>query len=155
MEFRVKKMATIKRFEELEIWKKARKLCALIFTFVKKENFSKDYKLINQINASSGSVMDNIAEGFGRRSRNEFVQFLSIANGSASEVQSQLYRAHDRVYISEKEFEEAYKILDEICAGTNSLMNYLNKSAIKGEKFMNRVNEPEIDYFIEKIELPF
>jgi four helix bundle protein len=148
-------MATVKRFEELEIWQKARKLCGLIYTFIQRERFSRDYKLVNQINASSGSAMDNIAEGFGRRSRNEFVQFLSITNGSASEVQSQLYRALDREYISEEEFNDAYQISDEICAGTNNLMKYLNKSEYKGEKFMNRVGEPALSYMTEEIELPF
>ena len=148
-------MATIKRSEELEIWKKARKLCAMVYTFIRKDKFGKDFKLVNQINDSSGSVMDNIAEGFGRRSRNEFVQFLSIANASASEVQSQLYRALDRDYISEKEFTDGYGLTDEICGGINKLMNYLNKSNIKGEKFMNRVNEPNENYLIKEIELPF
>lgn len=88
-------MATIKIFEDLEIWKLSRQLCQVVFDFTKREIFSKDYKLVNQINGASGSVMDNIAEGFDRGSRNDFVKFLCIAKGSSGEVKSQLYRAHD------------------------------------------------------------
>lgn len=83
-------MATIKNFEDLKVWQKARILCQEIFEIVKEQNFSKDYKLKDQINGSSGSVMDNIAEGFGRQGNNEFINFLTISNGSAMEVKSQL-----------------------------------------------------------------
>ena len=72
-------MATIRKFEELEIWQKARILSKEIFEFIEKGNFKKDYKLITQVNASSGSSMDNIAEGFERGSKLEFINFLTIA----------------------------------------------------------------------------
>ena len=110
------------------------------------ENFSKDYKLANQLNGSAGSTMDNIAEGFERGSRNEFIQFLSISKGSAGEVKSQLYRALDRNYISTLEFESAYKLADNICKGCNKMMSYLNKSVYRGEKFKDRIEEPEQNY---------
>jgi four helix bundle protein len=139
-------MATIEKFEDLEIWQLSRQLYQRIFEFIKREPFSKDYKLVNQINSSSGSAMDNIAEGFERGSRNEFIQFLSISKGSAGEVKSQLIRAFDRNYISSVEFEEAYKLADRICKGCNGMISYLNKSNIKGEKFRNRVEEDFIDY---------
>jgi len=100
-------MATIEKFEDLEIWQLSRQLCRRVYEFINREPFSKDYKLVNQINSSSGSTMDNIAEGVERGSRNEFIQFLSISKGSAGEVKSQLTRAFDRNYISSIEFEEA------------------------------------------------
>ncbi len=107
-------MATIKKFEDLKLWQKARILCQQVFEITYKEPFSKDYKLKDQINGSSGSVTDNIAEGFGRQGNNEFINFLTIANGSAMEVKSQLYRALDRSYISKEKFEELSLQTDEI-----------------------------------------
>lgn len=139
-------MATIQKFEDLEIWQKSRLLCQHIFKFIIKEPFSKDYKLVNQINSSSGSTMDNIAEGFERGGRNEFIQFLSYSKGSAGEVKSQLYRAHDRNYITKEEFELTYNLADAVCKGCNGMISYLNSSNYKGEKFKGRVEEPITDY---------
>ena len=86
-------MATINKFEDLKVWQKARILCQEVFELIEKEKFCRDYKLKDQINGSSGSVMDNISEGFGRQGNIEFINFLTISNGSALEVKSQLYRA--------------------------------------------------------------
>ncbi len=131
-------MATIKRFEDLEIWRLARDLENKVFAETEKGKLAKDYKLKDQMNASSGSLMDNIAEGFGRASRLEFVQFLSISNGSGNELQSQIYRCLDRKYISNSSFDELYLLTDLVCKKINAFMSYLNKSAIKGQKFANR-----------------
>ncbi len=131
-------MATIKKFEELEIWQLAKQLEIKVFEETQKGGLSKDYKLKDQINASSGSIMDNIAEGFGRASRLEFVQFLSISNGSGNELQSQLYRCLDRKYITQTTFDELYLLCDLVCKKINAFMSYLNKSSVKGQKFANR-----------------
>ncbi len=131
-------MATIKKFEDLKLWQKARILCQQVFEITYKEPFSKDYKLKDQINGSSGSVMDNIAEGFGRQGNNEFINFLTIANGSAIEVKSQLYRALDRSYILKEKFEELSLQTDEISKMIFSLITYLGKSDFRGQKFKAR-----------------
>jgi len=102
-------MATIQNFEELEIWQIARKLTNKIFNIRLKDPFAKDFRFRDQIRAASGSVMDSIAKGFERSSRLEFVNFLSIAKGSAGEVRSQLQRAFDQNYISETEFAELFE----------------------------------------------
>lgn len=94
-------MATINCFEDIKAWQKARILCKEIFELISSTDLSKDYKLKDQINGSSGSAMDNIAEGFGRGGNPEFIQFLEIAHASACECQSQLYRVKDRNYINE------------------------------------------------------
>ena len=95
-------MATIKQFEDLDIWKLARILCNDIYKLAIKTELRKGYRLYNQIDGSSGSVMDNIAEGFERNGNKEFIQFLSIAKASCGETRSQLYRVYDRSYASKK-----------------------------------------------------
>jgi len=69
------------RFEELEIWQDARELCKLVYEITSIEPFSRDYRFKDQMRAASGSIMDNIAEGYGRGGNNEFIAFLSISNG--------------------------------------------------------------------------
>lgn len=86
-------MATIKRFEDLEIWKDARRLSRDIIIISKETDLKADFRLRDQIKASSGSVMDNIAEGFERNGNIEFRQFLSIAKGSAGETRSPVVSA--------------------------------------------------------------
>jgi four helix bundle protein len=132
-------MATITRFEDLEVWQLARDLANQIYrTYIQSEAFSKDYKLKEQINASSGSAMDNIAEGFERGGRNEFINFLSISKGSVGEVKSQLYQALDRKYISQQQFDSLYNQAEEVGRKIGAFIKYLNKSPHKGSKFKDR-----------------
>lgn len=131
-------MATITCFEDLEIWKIARTLSLKIFELTQSGPFSKDFRFRDQIRAAARSVMDNIAEGFERSSKLEFVNFLSIAKGSSGEVRSQLYAALDQQYIEEslqKDLIENYKILSSKIA---AFIAYLNQSEIKGQKFAGR-----------------
>ena len=128
-------MATIKRFEDLEVWQNARELCKLIYPLTLKGSFASDFKLRDQINASSGSVMDNIAEGFERDGKGEFKQFLSIAKGSCGEVRSQLYRAIDRNHISQDEFQKCFSLAEETSKRLSGFISYLNTSEIKGLKY--------------------
>jgi four helix bundle protein len=132
-------MATIKRFEDLEVWQLARAFANAVFeTYTNNVSFSKDFELKNQINASSGSVMDNIAEGFGRGGRNEFINFLSIAKGSIEESKSQLYTALDRRFIAQQKFDALYNQAEALCKKIGAFMNYLNAATYKGAKFKNR-----------------
>ncbi len=128
-------MATIKQFEDLEIWKLARDLCQDIYNTIKTTPLSSNYKLRDQIDSSSGSVMDNIAEGFERDGKNEFRQFLSIAKGSCGETRSQIYRVYDREYIKEERFEEIKNKTIVISKKISAFISYLNKSDYVGRKY--------------------
>ena len=128
-------MTTIKRFEDIIAWQKARVLCKVINNYTLKKTFEKDYKLVSQIKGSSGSAMDNIAEGFERGGNKEFIQFLFIAKGSTGETRSQLYRAIDSEYITEEEFQTAYDLADEVGKLISGFISHLTYSELKGEKF--------------------
>ena len=92
-------------FEDLEIWKLAREICNDVWHCIETTSLTNDYGLKNQMNTSSGSIMDNIAEGFERNGNREFLQFLSIAKASCGELRSQLHRCFDRKHITQDEFE--------------------------------------------------
>jgi len=125
-------MATIRRFEEIDAWKVARELSLKIGTIIDEGSFKKSYRLIAQIESSSGSIMDNIAEGFERGTRAEFIQFLGYSKGSCGEFRSQLYRASDRKYLTQEQFDELYSLAVRISAMLQKLIEYLQKTEVKG-----------------------
>jgi four helix bundle protein len=118
-------MAAFKRFEDIKAWQKARELTRLVYQATVDGRFAKDYGLRDQIQRASVSIMANIAEGLGRRSDREFANFLNIARGSASEVQSHLYGALDLGYIDEPTFSTLYGLLEEASRMTVALAQHL------------------------------
>ena len=134
-------MATIKTFEDIGAWQKARILSKQIFELTLTGSFSKDYALRDQINRSTGSVMDNIAEGFERGGTREFIQFLSIARGSAGEVRSQLYRALDRKHLDRAKCDLFLNDIRSISRMLTGFIVYLKQSKMKGIKFNNKSDE--------------
>lgn len=138
-------MATVEKFEDLIAWQKARQFAHEIYEITCFERFSRDFSLVDQINRSSGSVMDNIAEarlpdrqGFGRGGNKEFIHFLFIANGSLFETKSQLYRAFDRKYINDDILNEKLSRADELAKVIGGLITYLQKSEFTGRKFNSK-----------------
>ncbi len=123
----------INSIEELEIWQDARVLFKQIIEFTNRDNFNKDFRLRDQIKAASGSIMDNVSEGFGRGGNKEFINFLLIAKGSNEETRSQLYRALDNKYITDEELKFALDTTDKISRKISNLVSYLKQSDFKGK----------------------
>lgn len=118
----------IERFEDIEGWKLGRKLANLIYDFTAQKPFASDFGLRDQIQRAAGSVMHNIAEGFDAGSNPEFARFLGYAKRSCTEVQSELYLALDRGYISQEQFNEAAKLAEEAKAATGGFIHYLQNN---------------------------
>ena len=122
-------------FEDLEIWKESRELSKIIRKLSRRKDFAYDYRLSSQINASAGSVMDNIAEGYERDGNKEFIQFLFISKGSCGETRSQAYRAYDADFITKDELDDILGRTLSIKNKTLSLIKYLKNSDFKGNKY--------------------
>jgi four helix bundle protein len=133
-------MATIKRFEDLEVWKLSRNLATKIYKL--SERLGNDYGLQNQIRKAVISISSNIAEGFERDGKKEFIQFLFIAKGSAGELRSQMYILLDLNYISQDDFKEIITELETISKMIKGFISYLKESELNGLKF----KEPETIY---------
>lgn len=116
----------IERFEEIKGWQEARVLVKMIYQYAKNnKHFWNDYKFREQITDAAVSTMSNIAEGFSRHTKREFIQFLFIAKGSCAEVESQLYVTVDQSYISEGAFKELYAKADEVAKILSGFITYL------------------------------
>ena len=131
-------MATFTSFEDIEAWQLARELSKTIWILSNLEPFKSDFGLKGQINKSTGSVMDNIAEGFGRAGNKEFVQFIGIALGSLAETKSQILRANDRGYIDTDTLDKLLDMNAQIGNKLGRLTKYLQESELKGIKYKGR-----------------
>jgi four helix bundle protein len=123
-------VSTVKSFEELTIWQEARKFTNRIYSLTKRFPKEELYGLTSQIRRASVSIMSNIAEGFNRRSKKEFISFLIISRASTFEVQNDLYIALDLNYINEEGFQVNYNHTKKIAMSINKLITYL-RSQIK------------------------
>jgi len=128
-------MGTINRFEDLEIWQLAMSQSSDFDLLVETTLLAKDFELRNQMNASSGSVMDCIAEGFERSGNNEFKNLLVIAKGSNGEFRSQLYRCLSRNYITKEKFDELYSKNEILGKKIMAFIKYLQKTEFKGQRY--------------------
>jgi four helix bundle protein len=130
-------MATVKQFEDLHVWQDARQMVALVYADSKARVFNQDFGLRDQIRRAAVSTMSNIAEGFERGTRKEFVQFLSIAKASNGEVRSQPCVAFDQNYISETEFNSLRDSTVTLSKKLSAFIRYL-----QGYEANSRVKTP-------------
>ena len=132
-------MAVAKRFEDLEVWIAAKDASVMIYKITENESLRKDFGLKDQIRRASISVISNIAEGFERNGNKEFIQFLSIAKGSAGEVRAQLYIIKELNFINEEEFVLLYEKVTQVSKMLSGFINYLKQSELKGTKFKSEI----------------
>jgi four helix bundle protein len=119
----------------VEIWQLARDLYKFVFKLTSEKPFCRDFRFRDQIRNSSGSVSDNIAEGFERGGNKEVIQFLSVSKGSCGETRNQSYRAFDSNYISQEVLDELLSRTELISRKTSSLIKTLKSSEHKGVKY--------------------
>ena len=118
-------MSTIKSFEDLEAWQKARTLTRDVYKITQNQPWNTDFGLKNQTQRASVSIMANIAEGFGYKSDKQFLRYLDIARASVCEVQSLLYVALDAEYLDQANFDRMYEQTDSVIALVAGLQRYL------------------------------
>lgn len=128
-------MSKIRRLEDIECWQLARELAKEIWIEINQRTLMKDYATRDQMNRSSGSIMDNIAEGFGRGGNKEFINFLSIARGSAEELKSQLCRCVDREHLTKERGGELYNKTIKISVKITNFIDFLKRFDFRGPKF--------------------
>jgi four helix bundle protein len=124
---------TVQTFEDLQIWKEARRLTQDIYRLTRAATFSKDFSLTNQMQRAAISMMSNIAEGYERGGNQELSQFLYIAKGSCGELRAQLYLAFDQGYVTQAKADELNNSLKRLSSMISNFISYLRESGMKGE----------------------
>ncbi len=130
-------MSTVRTFEELLVWQKARLLTKEIYKIFKNLNISKfqDRGLQDQIQRASVSIMSNIAEGFERGTRQEFLNYLYIAKGSAGEVRAQLYVMLDAGYLNIETFKYLNSLVQDCSRLISSFIAKVKASEFQGLQY--------------------
>jgi len=118
-------MATVERFEELEVWQRARELTNRIYDLSDAGGLARDFGLRDQIRRAAVSVMSNIAEGFESRTQALFIEYLGRAKGSAGELRAQLYIALDRKYFSQDQFDTTFRLAETCSKQLARFIQYL------------------------------
>ena len=129
-------MEKVRRFEDLEVFQRARMLCKEIYRITKVDPVKNDFRFVQQIRASSGSIMDNIAEGFERNGNKEYINFLYIAKGSCGELRSQLLRALDAEFVGKEDFDKLYNEAEEIGRLLFRLIQSIRQKGNRGSKYL-------------------
>lgn len=114
-------------FQEIDAWKLSRVLTSDSFRLFRSEKLAREFTLKDQFTRASLSIMNNIAEGFGRPTKVDFARFLSIARASAMEVQSMPYVLQDLEFIDENCFNDLFVKTDRIIRMLGSLAGYLRR----------------------------
>jgi four helix bundle protein len=118
-------MAKIEKFEDLVCWQKSRELVKAVYIMSMKGKLKTDFELRAQLRRAALSTMNNIAEGFSRFSKKEFIRFLDFSASSAGEVKSMLYVLEDLEYVTEEELSKVRLLTEETRNITLALLKYL------------------------------
>ena len=137
-------MTTAKRFEELEVWQRAKELTNLIYQLSSSGSFARDFGLRDQMRRAAVSIMSNIAEGFESQTQALFIQFLSRAKGSAGELRAQLYVALEQEYMTTSEFQSAFSLAELCSKQLASFIRYL-----ESQPNARRVREDGVHYDVQ------
>jgi four helix bundle protein len=137
-------MTTAKRFEELDVWQRAKDLTNLVYKHSTEGAFSRDFGLRDQMRRASVSIMSNIAEEFESQTQAMFIKYLGFAKGSAGELRAQLYIAKDQGYLSQEIFSEMVS-LAEICS--KQLTRFIQY--LENQPNARRIREDGAEYNVE------
>jgi four helix bundle protein len=137
-------MTTAKRFEDLEVWQRAKELTNLIYRFSSSGDFARDFGFRDQMRRAAVSVMSSIAEGFESQTQVIFIQYLNRAKGSAGELRAQLYIALEQEYITENEFNAAYSLAE---LGSKQLSRFIQY--LESQPNARRVREDGVHYDVQ------
>ncbi|MCL5030756.1 MAG: four helix bundle protein [Bacteroidetes bacterium] len=118
----------VRTFEDLILWQKAHQLALFIYSITKNFPNEEKFGLVSQMRRAAISIPSNIVEGHSRKSKKEFINFLSIAKGSLNELRYQILLSKDLKYIDMKEFETVEQYFEEISKILYSFTRSLNKS---------------------------
>jgi four helix bundle protein len=130
----------VQKFEDLNVFQRARELTNRIYELTRNASFSNDFALINQIRRATVSIQSNIAEGFERGTNAEFVQFLYIAKGSCGEVRAQLLVALDQKYISRTDYDELSEQCRRVSGMLSNLISHLRQPQFSGRRKQSKVS---------------
>lgn len=125
----------MKNYKESEIWNCAIDLYKEIVPILSSLQEKKLFRLRDQLEASAGSISDNIAEGLGRMGNKEAIQFLAISNGSCFECENQITPAHMNGCIDDITFKKFVESCNSISRQTIGLIKYLKGQEFRGTKF--------------------
>ena len=120
-------MATIERFEDLEVWKTAREVTRMVYSLSNTGGFSRDFGLRDQMRRAAVSILSNIAEGFESRTQPMFVEYLGRAKASAGELRAQAYVALDVGYLTQSEFDILQNLVAKCSGQASNLSWYLKR----------------------------
>src|SRR3990170_2474853 len=127
----------VRYFEDLDVWKEARRLTNEVYAATRDTGFSKDFALRDQIRRAAVSIMSNVAEGFERGGNQEFIQYLYVAKASCGEVRSQLYVAFDQEYVDQKTTNDLLAVTQRLSVMIKHLIDHLKRSGMRGPKYGN------------------
>jgi len=133
-EVRIPTVTTIRRFEDIDAWQKARELTRVVYGLTARGAFGQDFVLRDQMRQAAVSVMANIAEGFERDGNKEFLQFLAVAKGSCGELRSHLYVGLDEDYLTSEQHAQASAEAQEVSRMIAGLIRHLRQSLRRGRK---------------------